>query len=78
MLALCVVQQMSVPREVWERLFQQFQAFAGQLLRDVDDAGDIASRARETGDESQTHGILVCTNHDDWDGARRLFRGVNR
>jgi len=32
------------PRDVWERLFQEFQAFASELLRDVDDAGDIASR----------------------------------
>jgi hypothetical protein len=26
------------PRDVWERLFQQFQAFSGYLLRHVDDA----------------------------------------
>jgi len=63
------------PREVWERLVQQFQAFAGELLRDVDDAGDIAARAGQAGDESQTHGIIARIIHDDRDGARRLFGG---
>ena len=34
-------------------------------------------RARPAGDESQTHGLLVHINHDDRDGPRRLFGGVN-
>jgi hypothetical protein len=39
-------------RDVWECLLQQLQAFAGEVLHDVDDAGDIAARACQAGNES--------------------------
>jgi hypothetical protein len=70
-----VRREVADPREVGEGLFQQLQAFAGELLHDVDDAGDIAARACQAGDESEPHGIIAGIQHDARDGARRLFGG---
>ena len=39
-----LIREVADPRDVWERLFQQFQALPGEFLRDVDEAGDIVSR----------------------------------
>ena len=63
--------------EAGDGLAQEFQALARKLGRRERQAGDVATRPRQTGDEASAKRVRHRRKHD-WDDRGRLFRCEDR
>jgi len=59
-------------------LFEKLQPFTGQVLGDVDGAGNIPTRSRKTGNQSVANRIISEVPHHDRDRTGRLLGGSGR